>query len=424
MPIMSEKAGSLKRTGADPGPPSIAMVLMQYNPYGGYERQAGLLAGAFARMGYRVTIVSRTAVSEGAAAMDFEKIPVVTVTSWLKVLSFALRSRSFLRKNSGAFDLVVGFDRTFVMDIYRAGNACHRAWLRFRRSQGSWRDAVSIWCNPLHWVINTIERSLFRQIVRNNGTVVALSEVGKRQIQAFYPVSDACFQIIPPAVDFSRFETFRRGGHRERQRRVLGVDQDTVLLLHVGSGFSIKGVGQVLVAIRRLIGDGLRLHYCVVGHDRKGRRRYGAMARDLQVQHAVTFIDGTEAVGAFYAAADVFVMPSLFETFGVAVAEAMFFGLPVVVGSGAGAADLVSDEELGVVVPVPAEAAVLAGAIKATIARERDWCDEGSLEQKRYRRHQQAQTCAQEKVLHRYLALIERKLDEKRASRKCHHRDL
>ena len=70
----------------------IAIVLMKYNPFGGYERQAALLAEAFADRGDNVTVFANEWLGNSRAGIKFQKVPMFKGMSWLKVLSFALFS--------------------------------------------------------------------------------------------------------------------------------------------------------------------------------------------------------------------------------------------------------------------------------------------------------------------------------------------
>jgi UDP-glucose:(heptosyl)LPS alpha-1,3-glucosyltransferase len=269
--------------------------------------------------------------------------------SFLKVLTFALSARGCVAGLRKEFDVVVGFDRTLDMDIYRAGNACHRAWLERRRLMDGPMGRLSVLFNPLHRIINRIERKIF--LDEGNRTIVVLSHQGRRQIQRFYPVPDERFVVIPPGVDFSRFPGARRSARRNEVRPRLGLPTNAPVLLHVGSGFRIKALDVTIRCLAKLAPPGDRAVLLVAG---KGNRRpYEALARRLNVSERVRFLGPVSDPADLYAAADLFVLPTLFDTFGVVVLEAMACGLPVVVGTGAGVAEWVMEQDCGRVVSSP-----------------------------------------------------------------------
>lgn len=378
---------------------------MKYNPFGGYERQAALLARALVDRGVGVTVFTSDWKGPKPEGMTVRKVPIVRFASWLKVLSFALFSRRALR-GGGEFDAVIAFDRTLVMDIYRAGNACHREWQATRRRFGGMRDRVSMAVNPLNMVINAIEKRIFATVDSSGGAIVVLSGAGAEQIRRHYPVDPERFVAIPPTVDLARLEG--KGTDRDGARKAFGVTPGRVVLLHVGSGFRIKGLESTVRALALLAKDEIDCELLVAGRDRSGIRRYGELAGSLGVGDRVRFLGGVEDMAALYAAADVFVLPSVFETFGVAVVEALYMGLPVVVGRGAGVSELVEGEGVGSVVDVPADPSELAGVISRAWAREEGLRGSGGLDGERARRRAATSACSVGSVMESYMSLIGR----------------
>jgi len=398
----------LAQAVAKGGPPKrIALALMRYNPHGGYERQAKLLAEFLTARGYSVTVVSGEPVPAFGSNIAFRKIPVLKGASWLRVWSFALFSKKYFSDMRRDYDMVIAFDRSLGMDIYRAGNACHREWIRVRKQLGGLRDRISIALNPLHPVVNQLEKRLFSQIEHAAGRVVVLSEQGAEQIRRYYPVAAERFAVIPPAVDFERFREQYAPAFRQQQRQRLGIDNDSWVLLHVGSGFRIKGLERTIRAMAQLKAGRRKVRLIVVGNDQKGTIRHAQLAERLGMKNDVEFVGGVQNVGQYYAAADIFVLPSLLDTFGVTVVEALSFGLPVVVSKGAGASTLIRDETLGRVVEVQPEPQDLADAITQCILSDRDIAHSGALERRMEHRREAARQCEMEQIMGRYLNLIE-----------------
>lgn len=388
---------------------NIAIVLMKYNPFGGYERQAVLLARALGHRGDRVTVFASDWKGEkDSSNITFRKVPVTRFASWLKVLTFARASRRMLEAERGGFDVVIGFDRTLVMDIYRAGNACHREWQAFRREFGSLGDQISMVLNPLHGVINSIEKRVFASMQRRRGPVVVLSAEGMRQIRRHYDIDEACFEVIPPAVALGRIGPLPDVAVRQEAREGFGLGQGTMALLHVGSGFSIKGLRSTIEALAVLEAKGIDAVLLVAGKDRRGTKRLGRVASHLGISGRVRFLGGVTDVARLYAASDLFVLPSLFETFGVAVVEALASGLPVVVGRGAGAAGFVEENRVGRTIEVPADAEKLAELIEDSLVAELELCRTGGIDAERRRRRTVAEKCSEAVVMERYLKLIDR----------------
>jgi len=392
----------------------IAIVLFRYKPFGGYERQAALLADALLARGYEVTIVSTAWEGEHNSGLHFVPVPVIKLSSWLKAWSFARSSQAAVLSQQPPFDLTIAFDRSLEMDIYRAGNACHESWLATRIRNHGMKARLSIAVNPLNRVLRHIEGKLLRHVEATKGTIVVLSAHGARQIQDHHPVSSERFTIIPPGVDFSRFEGQDSEAFRREQRQKLGLGEQDRLLLHVGSGFrNRKGVDRIIRALPHLSEEAGKIRLIAIGADKKGIRKCRALAQRLGVGHRVEFPGGVAAVGEYYAAADCFLLLSMLETFGVVAAESLWFGLPTLVGSEVGAAGLVSDERLGRILSDATEPHEIAKVIQESIAFDQQAKDKGEFAALQKARRASSTQCDSTLVMSRYLALIEERLQDR-----------
>jgi|ETNmetMinimDraft_23_1059889.scaffolds.fasta_scaffold02491_5 UDP-glucose:(heptosyl)LPS alpha-1,3-glucosyltransferase len=365
---------------------NIAIILMKYNPFGGYERQAALLAGALADRGDNVTVFANEWVGTLRTGIKFQKVRMFKGMSWLKVLSFALFSRHCLNREKNNFDVIIAFDRTLVMDIYRAGNACHKEWINFRKQHENILGLISIAINPLHIVINKIERFIFSRIQKLDGKAIVLSDTAAHQIRKYYPIEEGRFIVIPPVVDLARFDNSKIQIRRREQRNKLGIENNTLLLLHVGSGFRIKGLNSTIVSLSILRNKGLKAELVVLGKDRAGTKKHLELCQKVGLEKNVHFLGGVKDIESFYAAADIFIMPSLFETFGIAAIEALACGLPVIVGRGAGVSSVIEQEKIGRVIDVPANPVKLAEIIEETAMCEKELKVSGKFDEEWHRR--------------------------------------
>jgi UDP-glucose:(heptosyl)LPS alpha-1,3-glucosyltransferase len=259
----------------------------------------------------------------------------------------------------------------------------------------------------LHKVINTIEAHIFARVESGAARAVVLSKNGAEGVARHYPVSTDSFTVIPPAIDLARLNV--KSGSRETVRKELGISPETSMLLHVGSGFKIKGLKSTIEALSILNGRGVDAVLVVAGSDRKESARLKALARTLGVQERVKFLGGVGNVAELYIGADLFIVPSLFETFGVVFMEALYMGLPVVVGAGAGAAHVVSEAgtEAGRVVDVPAVPEKLASLIEELLTEEQKFKESGEIDGVKKRRREAALLCAPERVIKEFLAEID-----------------
>jgi D-inositol-3-phosphate glycosyltransferase len=179
-------------------------------------------------------------------------------------------------------------------------------------------------------------------------------------------------RTIPCGVDVELFSPGSAVAARER----LGLDAEWVLLF-VGRPAPIKGLEVLLQALARLKADGLGradVRLVIVGGDRneegnEDRARLRALADVLGVGAWVDF-KGPEpqsALPEYYRAADLCLVPSHHESFGMAALEAMACGATVVASRVGGLATTIQDGVTGVLVP-PRDDVALAAAIGSLLA--------------------------------------------------------
>ena len=153
----------------------------------------------------------------------------------------------------------------------------------------------------------------------------------------------------------------RRGGPRPRDQWGLAQGQRAVLF--VGRLDHQKGIDVLLEAIERLGGRGLQFFLAGDGPQRRMAEAFAAAHPELGV-HLLGFVsDLRETFGA----ADLFVLPSRWEGWPLALAEAMAAGLPCIGANSPGIRDIIEDGKNGLLVPAK-NPAVLAEAIERVLA--------------------------------------------------------
>jgi glycosyltransferase involved in cell wall biosynthesis len=176
--------------------------------------------------------------------------------------------------------------------------------------------------------------------------VSAFLVVGKRNAVFYrqHGVPDAKMFLSPLAVDndFYTREAARLAPERPALRRQLGIAPGEFAILYVGRFVPEKGVPDLLTAFQELAAT--RAHLVLAGDGPEGGRlREFVAAHHLERVHFVGS-KSYEELPAYYALADVLVVPSHTEPWAVVVNEAMNFALPVIASQQVGAADdLVSE---------------------------------------------------------------------------------
>jgi glycosyltransferase involved in cell wall biosynthesis len=174
----------------------------------------------------------------------------------------------------------------------------------------------------------------------------------------------------PYCVDVESLEAQRQHYSREERRRALRLAPDTLVLILSGKVISRKAP-EVLAGALEEIGARPDLAVIVMG-DGNLLPWLETRLRPLMGERLISpgFVNQS-SLGAYYAAADVLVMPSHFETWGVVVNEAMQFGLPVIVSSAVGShRDLVAPGVTGFVFPDGDVSALAAAVLRAADDRD------------------------------------------------------
>jgi D-inositol-3-phosphate glycosyltransferase len=187
-------------------------------------------------------------------------------------------------------------------------------------------------------------------IVRCSDLIVASTADEASQLVNLYDADLDRVEIVPPGVDHRVFFP----GDRVAAKRALGLDHHRVLLF-VGRIQPLKGADLAVRSLAAL--DDETAVLLIVGgpsgSDGSAElERLRDLARELGVDRRVRFVPPRvhERLAAYYRAADVCVVPSRSESFGLVALEAAACGTPVVASSVGGLRGLVADGESGFLV--------------------------------------------------------------------------
>lgn len=318
--------------------PRIALVRGRYDPFGGAERFVQNAVAALRDQGAALTIVTRRWPDHDGTALVLDPF---YVGGWWRDWSFARAVCAELSRRH--FDLVQSHERIACCDVYRAGDGVHAEWLaqRSRIQSPARRLATSL--NPHHRFLLDAERRLFTG--ERLRAVICNSAMVRDEIRARFSTYPARLVLIRNAVDAARFHPGLRPEFRDAVRNQVKLPRDANVVVYVGSGFERKGVGALLQALARADRTTCAL---VVGKD-KHAPRYMAQAKSLGLAERVRFVGAVSDVRPYYAAADSFVLPTLYDPFPNAALEAMASGLPVVTTTKCGAAEVLREAETGFV---------------------------------------------------------------------------
>jgi D-inositol-3-phosphate glycosyltransferase len=199
------------------------------------------------------------------------------------------------------------------------------------------------------------------QVLEMADRIIAATLAEESQLQFLYQANEEKIVVIPPGVDVSHFYPIQP----EEAKCVIGVPEDESMLLFVGRIEPLKGVDTLIRAIAHMHSSGVSIlfpHYlAIIGGDPNAKTRemntemarLQALSRELGLEDLIVFLGkrSQQSLPYYYSAADVLIMPSHYESFGMVALEAMACGTPVVASQVGGLAFLIQDGETGFVVP-------------------------------------------------------------------------
>jgi len=337
----------------------VAVVIPKYGLVGGAEGFAYELTERLAMGGRFEMHVFSNRYRRGNAPVIFHKVPILLFPRFMRQISFA----SFVQREiqRGGFDLVHSHDRIFRMHLLTMHGIPHAEWIREARNK-----RLTLFDRAMAWVER---KGLTGPDMR---MVLPVSGLVKEELLRAYSIPDHRIRVIHPGISEERFASLDRANCRRQIRTRHNLSESDVVVLFVGMNFEIKRLGLVIEGLAGLIQEkkeGISLKLLVAG---KGDPLpYQALARRLGIAERIIFAGITREVEAYYLASDIFVMPSVFDTFGMAVLEAMAAGLPVVITQKVGARDLLTDGVQGFILKDPPKPIDLAAKIALLLDPER-----------------------------------------------------
>ena len=201
------------------------------------------------------------------------------------------------------------------------------------------------------------------KVMRVADRMVAATPADRSQMVDLYGADPARIVVVPPGVDHELF----RPVPRDEARRYVGLaDGSERLLLFVGRLDPVKGINvlfEALCLLLRELAPSLQRQVCLAVIGGESAESAEALREEIDclddvkerygLSEMVAFLGSRaqETLPYYYSAADVCVLPSHYESFGLVALEAMACGVPVVASRVGGLPYLVRDEETGFLVP-------------------------------------------------------------------------
>jgi UDP-glucose:(heptosyl)LPS alpha-1,3-glucosyltransferase len=314
----------------------IAVVIPKYGLIGGAEAFAYQVTECLAKRENLKIHVFANQWESGKTSITFHKVPIIPFPRFIRPISFAYFAHK--RIKTEGYCLIHSHDLIFHMDLLTLHGIPHSTWVKEVR-----RKQLGLFDKSLAW----LER---KGLTGNCPLVMAVSTLVKEELLKLYEIPESRILVIHPGISVDRFSVLDPERSRRQIRQRYGLSSKDVVVLFVGMNFEIKRLHLVIRGLAELVrkdSRSCRVKLLIAG---KGNiNKYLNLARDLGIANRVTFVGVTHEVEKYYMASDIFVMPSRFDTFGLAVVEAMMAELPVIITQRVGARDLIDSGVQGFV---------------------------------------------------------------------------
>jgi glycosyltransferase involved in cell wall biosynthesis len=323
----------------------IAMLMRKFYPLtGGYQNQALRLATELRKNGYTVHVVTQRhgtlapfEIHQGIPIHRVFALPSGHLAAW----SFFGAALSWMIRNRGKFHIIHANRSSSGLVAGLIGFLIRKPVL-YKLTRGDEIDVKGL-RSP---VLGRLKAACLRLTV---GKFISLTEETVEDLVGL-GVAQEKIARIPNGIDF---EDRLKKYDRNQIRAELSLARETKVVIFVGRLAPDKGVDWLLDTWRMVTQADQQAHLLLVG-DGPDRAALVARAGSLGIHDRVTFLGRQEDVYRFFAASDLFVLPSRLEGVSNALLEAMSQGLPVVAADDAlgGNRSVISHKQDGLLVPM------------------------------------------------------------------------
>lgn len=316
----------------------IAVLVKRFTLSGGKERYVVELVKSLCRLGHQIDVFACEAEQQLLSDIRFFRVPNrMTFSSVLNTISFVKETAKMLEGHD--YDIIHSHERNYTQEIltlhsfsYCEGLKKYSFLRKIDQKYLSLRSRLYLW----------LER---RQM--KTPWLISVSTAISKDVQENYHRTTNVVEI-PPGVDLSVFDEKSIHAMRRQARKEKNIQGNELAVLFVGSAFQRKGLDRLIPAITE------KMRLLIVG---KGDHipQFSNMIKAHHCGQQISMEGITDNVIKYYALADVVVLPSRSEAFGMSILEGMACGLPVIVSQNSGVADLIRHGENGFLITKTSE---------------------------------------------------------------------
>jgi glycosyltransferase involved in cell wall biosynthesis len=229
------------------------------------------------------------------------------------------------------------------------------------------RDYAYDW--PFKYFYYNMNNVVEKKATSRFDRLIAVCKYTAERIESAYQVSSSKIDIVYNGIDDCSCSEFRDRYRFSRENR----PNDSPLLLYTGANYQRKGVTFIIKSLPQIVKKFPLVHINIAGSD-PHQSKFSDLAKKMGVRENVSFLGriSTNELYRLFSSSDLFLMPSLYESFSFALLESMSFGTPPIAGNIGGSDELILDGENGFLVN-PYVYSEIADAVCEALDDEQKW---------------------------------------------------
>lgn len=342
----------------------IAIVLNRFVPSSGGVSYFSFLADELSKRGHEVYIFASEAEKTNCCNYKIVLVPVIKKPKILRAISFILATGWMLRRYK--FDIVHQVDEGLKMNVFNPHGGVEKAYLKQEFNSIDSRiyrliRKVKRYLSPYHYFLMWLQKRQFQN--KNVKKIIAISRMVQNDVMKYYGVPKEKIAYVFNTCDLKRFCPENRDRFFLDVRKELKIPPCALVLMFAGHNFRLKGLKPLLLALKELCDENKdrEIYLLVAGRGRI--RTYIRLAKKLNIEKRVVFLGPVKDIEKYYAASDIYIHPTYYDSCSLTVLEALASGLPVITTKFNGAKDAILSDEGGIVIDDPSDVLALKAAI-------------------------------------------------------------
>jgi len=242
---------------------------------------------------------------------------------------------------TGTFDVVFGLTQLCPQDIHRLGGGIYRYWYELKYGKFLFLQMLR------GRVRNALKFEKLMYSPGNYRQLITISEMDRKLLMKYYNVPAEKVHTIYNGFDFEEFNSEGRENDRTNLCEELKISPEKTIALFAANNYKRKGLSQAVTSLLKTQNPD-QFTLIVIGRGRASIKRKLSSEADGKMK--IIWLDHVKNPAHYYRGSDIFLFPTLYDSFANVIGEALACGLPVITTEQAGGAEFVISDANGFVV--------------------------------------------------------------------------